>query len=123
MSIKKAPKGHITTKSGSNFTKQKKKIEFLLEALLIKGKAGLNKIEALRMYGETCLNTEISKLSNKFGIQFKRKLEPYIHQHGGTTHLMRYTLVDETTIERVIKLLKNYRDKRTPSTVKSGVIL
>lgn len=63
---------------------------------------GLNQLEAFNAYGETCLHSTISTLSNNYGIRFKRKLEPHKHRNGGTTHFMRYWISDDDKALRLI---------------------
>jgi hypothetical protein len=54
---------------------------------------GMNELEALGLYNETCLHSTVSTLSNQHGITFKRKLEPHKHRNGGKTYFMRYWLI------------------------------
>ena len=54
--------------------------------LLERRSTGLNELEALGLYGETCLHSTISTLSNGHGMTFKRKREP--HQHRGGKRLV-----------------------------------
>ncbi len=56
----------------------------------------MNRLEALSLYGDTCLNTTVSSLVNDHGISFVKKMEPYINQAGGTVHFTRYRLADES---------------------------
>lgn len=56
----------------------------------------LVQLEALRLYGDTCLNTTISDLANQHGLVFIRKREPHQHRSGGTVYFMRYTLSNES---------------------------
>ncbi|MAC45539.1 MAG: hypothetical protein CMI12_01620 [Oceanospirillum sp.] len=56
----------------------------------------LNQLEALPLYGETCLHSTISTLSNDHDIDFDRVREQHQHQGGGITHFMRYTLTDDS---------------------------
>ena len=45
----------------------------------------LIELEALSLYGETCLHSTISTLSNKKGIRFHRKSELHKNRAGGIT--------------------------------------
>ena len=56
----------------------------------------LNQLEALNLYGDTCLNSTISELSNKHRLSFNRVPERHNHQGGGVTHFTRYTLAEES---------------------------
>ena len=67
----------------------------------------LIELEALSLYGETCLHSTISDLSNKHGLIFKRVREAHKHQHGGITHFTRYTLAQESHSDAAM-LLKRY---------------
>lgn len=58
-------------------------------------KRTLVELEAFRLYGETCLHSTISTLSNQKGIRFERKLEKHRHKGGGYTHFTRYKLIEE----------------------------
>lgn len=55
----------------------------------------LFELEALSLYGDTCLHTTISDLTKQYGLQFNREWVSHRHQHGGTTKFMRYTLAPE----------------------------
>ncbi len=52
-------------------------------------------LEALNLYGDTCLHSTISDLSRRYGLVFSREWVTHNHQHGGTTEFARYTLVPE----------------------------
>ena len=65
---------------------------------------GINELEALSLYGETCLHSTISTLANTHGIAFKRKMEPHQHQGGGITHFKRYWLCTPSQAQRLLKL-------------------
>jgi len=56
----------------------------------------LIELEALSLYGETCLHSTISELANRDGLRFQRKREQHHHQHRGTTYFTRYTLEPES---------------------------
>jgi hypothetical protein len=71
----------------------------------------MNRLEALSLYGDTCLNTTVSALKNDHGISFKKKKEPHIHQAGGTVHFTRYWLADDSK-DRAYQLIQ----LNTPST-------
>lgn len=77
-----------------------------LEHFLARQAEGLNQLDALSLYKETCLHSTVSTLSNNHGIDFKRKLEPHKHSGGGTTHFMRYWLND---VSRALKLTNGYK--------------
>lgn len=79
-----------------------------LKCLLDRGDGGMIELEAFREYGETCLHSTISYLSNNLMISFKRTLEPHEHQHGGITRFMRYSLIRR---EQAIKLVSFYYPK------------
>lgn len=72
--------------------KKKTKVIIALTYLLEKQ---LNQLDALSLYGDTCLNTTISELRNKLGFSIHGKLEPHEHQGGGITYFMRYRLHPE----------------------------
>jgi len=65
----------------------------------------MNRLEALSLYGDTCLNTTVSALRVKHGITFIKELEPHLNQAGGTVRFTRYWLADES-IERAYQLIK-----------------
>jgi hypothetical protein len=56
----------------------------------------LVKLEALDLYGDTCLHSTISDLANNHGLEFKRVPEAHHHQYGGVTYFTRYTLMPES---------------------------
>ncbi len=55
----------------------------------------LNTLEALNLYGDTCLNTTISHLTHQHGFRFIKKLEPHRNQAGGLVYFKRYWLEDD----------------------------
>lgn len=67
----------------------------------------LVELEALSLYGETCLHSTISALANNNGLEFKRVRESHSHQHGGTVYFTRYTLADESR-KAAAALLRHY---------------
>ena len=67
----------------------------------------LVQLEALSLYGETCLHTTISELANRHGLTIKRQQEAHRNQHGGTVYFTRYTLAPESQ-EAAADLLKHY---------------
>ncbi|MCI2283554.1 hypothetical protein L3081_09325 [Colwellia sp. MSW7] len=95
-----------------NSTKRPLKIELCLIELLKRGNKGLVELEALQVYGETCLHTTISTLANSKGIGFKREQQSHTHQHRGTVYFTRYSLLDETETRKAQILLTHYENKR-----------
>lgn len=67
----------------------------------------MNRLEALDLYGDTCLNTTVSALRVDHGIIFLKRLEPHIRQAGGTVHFARYELADES-IDHAYQLIHLY---------------
>jgi|CEGF01.1.fsa_nt_gi hypothetical protein len=67
----------------------------------------LFELEALNLYGDTCLHTTISDLNKRFGLLFHREWVTHQHQHGGTTTFMRYTLAPECR-EQAVALLEPF---------------
>ena len=67
----------------------------------------LIELEALSIYGETCLHSTISTLSNQKGIRFYRKSEAHKHRNGGVTHFTRYSIFDEDK-EKAKALIKPF---------------
>jgi hypothetical protein len=53
-------------------------------------------LEALQLYGETCLNSTISDLTHDHGMKFERRPERHQHQHGGYTYFTRYSLKEDS---------------------------
>lgn len=49
-------------------------------------------LEALNLYGDTCLHSTVSDLERRFGLVFTREPVIHTHRHGGTTTFARYTL-------------------------------
>jgi hypothetical protein len=70
---------------------------------------GLNELEALTLYGETCLHSTISTLKNSHGISFNKKIERHRHRGGGITRFMRYSISDSET---ALKLIDRYKGSR-----------
>lgn len=55
----------------------------------------MNGLEALSLYGDTCLNTTISILTHQHGMSFNKVLEPHNNRAGGTVYFKRYWLKQE----------------------------
>jgi hypothetical protein len=72
-------------------------------AHLLKGP--INGLEALSLYGDTCLNTTISMLTHQHGMSFKKVLEPHRNRAGGTVYFKRYWLKDEHN-DQALRLVK-----------------
>lgn len=70
----------------------------------------LVQLEALSVYGETCLHSTISDLYNNHGVGFERAPEPHQHQGGGTTYFTRYTLL-ESSREKAQALVDHYEGR------------
>lgn len=67
----------------------------------------LTELEALNLYGETCLHSTISTLYNKKEIRFHRKPEAHKHRGGGVVYFMRYRIY-ETDRKKALALIKPY---------------
>lgn len=95
----------MENKKGTNSTsKNKHKYIISLEHFLVRQSEGLNQLEALGLYGETCLHSTVSTLANNHGINFRRRREPHKHRGGGTTHFMRYWLNDASHALRMLSI-------------------
>ncbi len=92
--------------------KKQLKIESVLESFLITGYKGMTALDAINIYGDTCLHSSVSDLKNNRGIHFAK--EPYTHicRVGSPVRFTRYFLEDECSIAKAIELLDLYRDKR-----------
>lgn len=90
------------TPTGSSPKKKTPKYIIALQHLLERADAGMNELEALRLYGETCLHSTISTLSNGHGIPFTRVFERHCHRRGGITHFKRYRIADR---KKALKLV------------------
>ena len=67
----------------------------------------MNRLEALSLYGDTCLNTTVSTLSKEHGFKFTKRLEPHTNQAGGLVHFTRYWLEDDSK-EQAFQAIKPY---------------
>jgi hypothetical protein len=81
------------------------KIEMCLQALLDAGPQGMNRLDALREYNDTCLNSTIAIIANEYAIDLDREYEPHICRYGGVTRFKRYRLVSPIAVERTKHLL------------------
>lgn len=68
----------------------------------------MNRLDALNLYGDTCLNTTVSALVKEHGFTFIKKMEPHLNQTGGSVRFTRYWLADESK-ERAHQLIKLYQ--------------
>ncbi|WP_293267698.1 hypothetical protein [Neptunomonas sp.] len=80
---------------------------------------GMNQLEALQLYGETCLHSTVSDLANKSDYAFIRIDEPHRHQHGGNTHFRRYWLKHEL-VDKAHKHINTY-EKAPTATNETGL--
>lgn len=103
---------HFNTQINNTPKRAPYKIELCLVELLEHGEAGLIELEALQAYGETCLHTTISTLSNAHGLTFKRSSHQHRSKRGPIAIFTRYSLADDEQIKKAQKLLKHYRTKR-----------
>lgn len=89
------------------------KIELCLYELLSRKNKGMNELEALSSYSDTCLHSSISTLANKHGLQFTRKPEAHNHRGGGKTIFTRYSITCPTSLIKALNLLNHYRNRRS----------
>jgi len=75
----------------------------------------MNTLDALSLYGDTCLNTTISGLTHQHGFDFIKKLEPHTHQGGGQVYFKRYWLKDEH-LKHAYHLIQRYLPNFTGHT-------
>ena len=88
------------------------KIELCLMELLARRESGLIELEALQAYGETCLHTTISTLSNAHALTFERGSHQHRSKRGPIAIFTRYSLVNDEQSDKAKALLKHYRTKR-----------
>ena len=90
-------------------TSQQKKAhpKFILPLPAMLNGKSFNQLEALREFNDTCFNSTISVLANKFGLKFIRTRERHHHRGGGISHFVRYRLSPESQ-EAAAALLKHY---------------
>lgn len=78
------------------------KYEMCAMELLERGSKGLWALDALRAFGTTCLNSDISDLFNNRGVNFRR--EPYRHTTKYQTTVI-FTLYSPQTKDDVLALV------------------
>jgi len=68
------------------------KLERVLLLLLERKSAGLFALEAIQLCGDTCLNSTVSTLANKYHLEIER--EPHYHQreNGQAVRFTRYAI-------------------------------
>ncbi len=86
------------------------KYEMCAMELLERGSEGLWALDALRAFGTTCLNSDISDLFNNRGVNFRR--EPYRHITRYETTVI-FTLYSPQTKEDVLALFIIVNDARS----------
>lgn len=109
-----APKETASSTQKASITHKRKiptKHELCLALLIERGKQGINKLEALGLYGETCLNTTISELHREYGLDFIKVRETHQHQGGGETFFTRYTL-KPTSLHAAIQIYARLKTAR-----------
>lgn len=97
----------------------KPKYIITLKQLVERLEQGMNQLEALSSYGETCLHSTVSYLANKHGYGFIRIYEPHTHQHDGQTRFMRYYLKPEL-VDRANSHIRLY-EKAPTATNETGL--
>lgn len=76
----------------------------------------INRLEAIHS-GDTCLNSTVSRLENKYQLSFSRKNERLPSTHGGTVTYTRYWLEgDHLELARSIV----QRNKQPPPATRSA---
>lgn len=91
--------------TGATSYKKQTKLIVALKLLLTRS---LIQPEAHKIYGETCLHSTISTLSNKHGIAFSRKSEKYGLYDSRFT---RYTLQEDSR-NKALELVALYERKK-----------
>jgi len=76
-------------------------------ALRILVNRSLNRLEALNLYGDTCLNSTVSELANRHGFNFIRKTEPHINRANGKSYFMRYWL-EPSQMKKAYDFINNH---------------
>jgi len=114
-----APKEATSSTQKASITHKRKiptKHELCLDLLIERGKQGINKLEALGAYNETCLNTTISELYRDYGLEFIKVRETHHHRGGGETFFTRYTL-KPTSLHAAIQIYARLKAaRRQPKT-------
>lgn len=85
-----------------------------LECFLERQEQGLTTLEAMNLYGDTCLHTTVSDLCNNRGLGFRRVPEEHCHRGGGKTKLMRYWLLPQS-VEQATAVIESYKNKKAPA--------
>ena len=109
-----APKETASSTQKASITHKRKiptKHELCLALLIERGKQGINKLEALGLYGETALNTTVSELFRFYDLQFDKIREPHKHQGGGETFFTRYML-KPISLDQAIKVYDQLKARR-----------
>ena len=64
----------------------------------------INAIEAANSYGDLCLSSTISELTQKHDLKFKKTKENYTHKSGRKSNYTRYELMPESILPALILL-------------------
>jgi hypothetical protein len=88
------------------------KLELSLLEFLDRESFGMFALEALNSYGDTCLNSTVSTLSNIHSIEFDRIVQLHQSQRGPIVRFTRYTIKNDEERNKAITLLENLREKR-----------
>lgn len=117
MSRKDAPEGARLEQSNKIVTnssrkpKHKTKPELALEMLLNAGQQGVVKFDTWDQYHDTCLNSTISQLKRKHGIEFIKENVSHTHANDGPTWFRRYS-IDPNYLNHAKQVLKQLREAR-----------
>ena len=77
-------------------------IEFFIERQV----EGMNALDSLTLYGDTCLNSTVSDLSRHYGLNFRKRDEPHQHRGGGSTKFRRYWVENIEQAEMIVTRYK-----------------
>ncbi|MEZ8862330.1 hypothetical protein AB4510_19945 [Vibrio sp. 10N.222.54.B12] len=96
------------------------KYEMCAMELLERGSEGLWALDALRAFGTTCLNSDISDLFNNRGVKFRR--EPYRHttRYETTVIFTQYSPQTKEDVLALVIIVNDARSKRGVAPLAKG---
>lgn len=74
--------------------------------------AQANQFDSIGRFWTSCLNSDVSNVRTKHGLNISSRIEPFISKNGNKAHFKRYWLRDRNEVRKAIRAVNYYRKKR-----------
>ncbi len=114
------PNHQLNSVNKSSRTQPASKLERVLLLLIERKSAGLFALEAIQLCGDTCLNSTVSVLANKYHLEIER--EPHYHQRedGQAVRFTRYAIKRKEQRIKALQALRVLSKRRQSKGVDHG---